>query len=97
GAIGGVGYSLWLLWLSLFTVRALCPFCLAVDVVVFTVAWYITLYNIEKKNIVLPKSLQGAGMFVRRHHLDILVLWFLLVAAFILNHFWYYFGKHLPF
>lgn len=97
GVIGGVGYALWLFWLSLFTVHALCPFCLAVDVAVYTAAWYVTLYLIEQKIVVLPAALAGSGTFARKHHLDLLVLWLLLVAAFILYHFWYYFGKHLPF
>lgn len=97
GAIGGIGYALWLFWLSLFKIHALCPFCLTVDAAVYVMAWYITLYNIEQKVIVIPKILRGVALFARRHHLDLLVLWFLLVTAFILNHFWYYFGKHLPF
>lgn len=97
GAIAGIGYALWLFWLSLYSIRALCPFCLGVDAVVYVVAWYITLYNIERKAIVIPKSLGGVANFARRHHLDILVLWFLIVTAIILQHFWYYFGKHLPF
>jgi uncharacterized membrane protein len=97
GALAGVGYALWLFWLSLFKIHALCPFCLAVDTVVYILAWYITLYNIEKGHIAVPSFLQGVARFARRHHLDLLVLWFLIVAGYILYHFWYYFGKHLPF
>jgi len=31
--------------------------------------------------------------WVRQHHLDILVLWFIIIIGFILKHFWYYYGK----
>lgn len=97
GVLGGAAYALWLFWLSVYQIKALCPFCLATDVVVYTALWYVTLYNIEQKVIAVPKSLAGVAAFARRHHLDILVLWLLIVTAFILQHFWYYFGKHLPF
>jgi uncharacterized membrane protein len=95
GAIGGFGFGLWLFLLSIFRINALCPFCLTVDAVVAVMLWYITLYNFEQKVLVMPSALQKVPAFIRRHHLDILVLWFLLVVAFILKHFWYYYGKHL--
>jgi uncharacterized membrane protein len=97
GAVVGVGYALWMFWLSIFRINALCPFCLVVDVAVYTAAWYITLYNIQQKFIGVPKALQGAAKFARQHHLDILVLWIAALSAYTLYHFWYYFGKHLPF
>src|ERR1019366_6072990 len=42
GAIGGAISALWLFILSMYRVHALCPFCLGVDVVVYTLFWYIT-------------------------------------------------------
>ena len=95
GALGGFGFGLWLFWLSLYRINALCPFCLTVDTVVAVALWYVTLYNFEQKVISVPKRLQSVPGFMRRHHLDILILWFLLVVAFILHHFWYYYSKHL--
>lgn len=97
GAIAGIGYALWLFWLSLFKIHAVCPFCLVTDVAVYTAAWYITLYNIEQGVIKVPTKLKGLANFARQHHLDLLVLWFLILAAYTIYHFWYYFGKHLPF
>ena len=95
GAAGGVGFALWLFYLSVYKVHALCPYCLAVDVVVYTLFWYLTLYNIEQGNIKLPRGRwQTVGNFLRRHHLDILVLWFLIIIGFILKHFWYYYGRY---
>jgi uncharacterized membrane protein len=92
GIIGA--YSL--LLKSIFKIHALCPYCLSVDVVTTTLVWYLTLYNFDNKIIKL-KSARAKKIYgwVRMHHLDLLVLWFLLVIAFILNHFWYYYGKHL--
>jgi len=97
GAAGGVIWALWLFFVSLYRVHALCPFCLTVDVVVYTLFWYLSLYALQEGHVRLPRRLTGAGTFVRRHHLDILVLWLALIAAFTLKHFWYYYGPKLGF
>ena len=97
GALGGVAWALWLFFISMFRIHALCPFCLTIDAAVYIIFWYLLLYALQEQHVKLPRRLIGVGDFMRRHHLDILVLWFILVVAFILKHFWYYYGKHLPF
>ncbi|MEJ0073668.1 MAG: hypothetical protein WDN27_06410 [Candidatus Saccharibacteria bacterium] len=57
--------------------------------------WYVTLFNFYNGYIKLPAQLKSTGRFVKRHHLDILISWFIIVIALILHHFWYYFGQHL--
>ena len=91
----GIVFAYWLLSESMFRIRALCPYCLSVDVALTVVFWYVSLYNFYEGNLRLPKSLKSTGQFVKRHHVDILVTWFLLVIALILQHFWYYFGQHI--
>jgi len=94
-AVGGFFFAIWLFLISVFSVHALCPFCLITDVAVYIIAWYMTLYTIEQRFIRLPKRAERISDFLRRHHLDILIAWLLLIAVFILQHFWYYYGKHL--
>ncbi len=92
----GLAFAYWLLFESLYRIHALCPYCLAVDVVLIIVFWYVSLYVVDNHYINLSKGqLAKAYSWIRRHHLDILVLWFLILVALILKHFWYYFGKHL--
>jgi uncharacterized membrane protein len=91
----GIVFAYWLLWQSMYRIRALCPWCLTVDVVLTTLWWYVALFNFYTGNLRLPARFKAAGAFVKRHHADILVFWFLLVIAEILHHFWYYFGNHL--
>jgi hypothetical protein len=68
---------------------------MTVWVVTITCFWYVTLYNIDQKHIKLPKGkAQQVYGWIRRHHLDILVLWLLIIAGLILKHFWYYYGKN---
>jgi len=91
---GGVVFALWLFWISLYKVNALCPFCLVTDVAVYTMAWYVTLYNIEQGHILRNKRFMKLNDFSRKHHLDILIGLLLLIAAFTLHHFWYYYGRN---
>lgn len=93
--LGTIG-AYYLFFKSVYSIHALCPYCLSVDVVTTALFWYLTLYNFDNNNIPL-KSAKAKRIYkqVRAHHLDILILWFVLVIAFILHHFWYYYGKHL--
>ena len=97
GTIFGIGFVHWLFYQSVYNIGALCPYCMAVWVVTITTFWYVLLYNLGKGYIKLPARLEGAGAFARKHHLDIVILWFLISAALILNHFWYYYGPLLGF
>jgi uncharacterized membrane protein len=91
----GIIFAYWLLFESMYRIHALCPYCLGIDIVMTITFWYLTLYNIDQKNIALPKGgAQKAYAWIRRHHLDILVAWFIIVIAIILKHFWYYYGRY---
>ncbi len=90
----GLTFAYWLLCESVYRIHALCPYCLAIDVVTITIFWYVTLYNIDRKHLRLPKGTATATyVWIRRHHLDILVAWFIIIIGLILKHFWYYYGK----
>lgn len=97
GTIFGVLFIHWLFFQSVYRINALCPYCMVVWVVTITTFWYVLLYNIETGVIKLSGKLKQAGDFVRRHHLDILLFWFLIIFILIMNHFWYYFGPELGF
>jgi len=88
-------FAYWLLLQSVYVIQALCPFCLIVDVVLTITFWYTTLYLIANGHINLPNRLKAVGAFARQHHAEILVTWFLLLVALILQHFWYYYGQFL--
>lgn len=91
----GLIFAYWLLYESVYRIHALCPYCLGIDVVMTITFWYLTLYNIDQKNIPLLKGKpQKIYDWVRRHHLDLLVTWFIIIIAVILKHFWYYYGRY---
>ena len=96
GMVFALGFVHWLFIQSVYNIGALCLYCMAVWTITIAGFWYLTLYNIDEKHIRLPKGRpQKIYGWIRRHHLDILILWYLIIAALILKHFWYYYGRNL--
>jgi len=94
GSIFGLGFIHWLFFETVYRIHALCPYCMAVWIVVITTFWYLTLYNLQTGVINLPKKYKPVTAFLVKHHLDILLCWFLIIAILILKHFWYYYGHY---
>lgn len=88
--IGFIGV-IYLFYQGVYRINALCLYCMAVWIVMLLAIWYVKLWNIQNGYITLPKSLNKSADFVLRHHLDILLAIYLIMAALIIQHFWYYF------
>lgn len=95
GTLFGVGFVHWLFFQSVYRIGALCPYCMVVWIVTITTFWYVLLYNLRAEHLKLPAAWSVINTFLQKHHLDILVFWLLVIAAFILKHFWYYYGPAL--
>lgn len=94
GTFGGLIFVHWLFYETVYRIHALCPYCMAVWVVTITTFWYVSLYNLGRGLAKLPPTGQKLAIFARHHHLDILILWFVIIAGLILKHFWYYYGHY---
>ena len=91
-------FTHWLFYQSVYTIGNLCVYCMAVWLVTFTSFVYITLYNMEQGYITSKASWWPRfTAFLRRHHVDIIVLWAITIITLILNHFWYFYGPKLGF
>ncbi|GAA4415411.1 vitamin K epoxide reductase family protein [Actinokineospora soli] len=75
GVTFGVLFVHWLIFASLYDIRALCPYCMVVWVVVIPLFWYTVLDTCE-----LPT--------LRRVHSVVLALWYVVIVALILQAFW---------
>lgn len=93
GLLLAVIACLWLFVQSVYFIHSLCIYCMIVWVMTITSFWYVTLYNLEAGNIDVSSRFKPLVSFIRRHHLDILIAWFVIIAALILQHFWYFYGK----
>jgi uncharacterized membrane protein len=95
GTLLGLFFVHWLFFQSVYRINALCPYCMGVWVVTITTFWYVLQYNLARRYLVVPGKYSGQITgFLRKHHLDILLLWLIIIAVLILKHFWYYFGRN---
>lgn len=83
-------FMTWLQFETLYRIGALCIFCMVLWTFTWPMFWYTTLYNFQRGNIGTPRWFVRPLAFIRRHHFDILILWFLIIIALILKRFWYY-------
>lgn len=95
GTVFGIGFVSWLIYQSLYDIGALCVYCMVVWSITWPIFWYTTLYNLRHKNIPTPKRLKGVVAFMQTHHADILVAWYVVVIAMIVQNFWYYWSTLL--
>lgn len=90
GALLGFIFIHWLFYESLYDIGALCIYCMVVWAITAPLFWYTTLHNLREGNIRTPKKLKSAVNFANKHHLDILITWYLLIILAIVTNFWYY-------
>lgn len=80
----------WLFYQSIYRIGALCPYCMVVWVVTIPMFWYLTLYNLEEKNIILWKNQEKFVFKLKKNSLLILSIFYLVIFLSILIHFWSY-------
>ncbi len=90
GTIFGLLFVHWLAYESLYSIWALCVYCMVVWTVTIALFWYTLLYNLREGHIKAPSSWKKLIYFAQRHHLDILITWYLIIILGILVRFWYY-------
>jgi len=93
GILGGLAFTLWLMYSSIFNLGAICIYCMTVWITMFISSWYVFQFMLAEKHVTLKSS--KLTKFLRVHHGEILTVWFLVVTALILHEFWYYFGSLL--
>lgn len=91
----GVVFMHYLFFQGVYRINAICPWCFVVWMITIPTFWYITVYNLQQQNIKLPSKLTGLNKFIQKHHVDILVVWYLIIFAILLTHFWYYWSTFI--
>lgn len=90
GFFFAVAFATWLQFETLYRIGALCLFCMIVWAVTIPIFWYTLLWSLREGHLKTPKKITGLVNFAQRHHVDILVLWYLIIILLILKRFWYY-------
>jgi uncharacterized membrane protein len=85
----GLFFALALLYISMFVIGALCPWCLLVTLTTILVWFAITRYNIREDNLYLPKNLsKRAHAFLDKDYdrFAMAILIFLIIAGIFLKY-----------
>ncbi len=90
GSLLGVVLVHWLIGQSLYSIGALCPYCMVVWAVTILLFWYTTLANLRTGVIPVSDRLQPVVRELNRYHWVVPVLWYAVIALLVLNRFWYY-------
>jgi uncharacterized membrane protein len=90
GALLGVLFVHWLIVQSLYSIGALCPYCMVVWVVTIPIFWYLTAHNLQAGHLSAPASLRR---FVVRNRGLVLAIWYLVVIGLVLVRFWDYWSS----
>jgi uncharacterized membrane protein len=90
GVLAGFGFFIYLFYQGVYRINAICPFCFAVWMVVPPLLWYTTLYNVAEGHLRLRFINARVVAYFRRHHGDVLLVWYLFFFTLLITHFWYY-------
>ncbi|MEV7027912.1 vitamin K epoxide reductase family protein [Kitasatospora sp. NPDC093558] len=95
GTLFGVGFITWLMDQTLYSIGAVCPYCIVVWIATIPLFWYTTLHNARNGVIPLPTRWRPATELAARYHWVVPAVWYLVIALLILNRFWYYWSTLL--
>ncbi|WP_020389649.1 vitamin K epoxide reductase family protein [Kribbella catacumbae] len=90
GALFGVVFVHWLIFQSLYRIQALCPYCMAVWAVTIPIFWYVTLHNLNRPDLHLPRIAQRGAAAATPYHAIVLTAWAVLILTLITEQFWSY-------
>jgi uncharacterized membrane protein len=69
----------WLIYQSIYSIGALCPYCMVVWAVTVPMFWYVTLYNLRHTSV---------ARSIGRYHGVVIAAWALFLAGIIVTRFW---------
>lgn len=90
-ATGGVLGVHYLIYESVFTIHAICPWCFVTWLVTILIFWAVTVYNFRQQNFGrLHNHLANISDAVQLNAVSVLALWYLCIFGLLLIKFWYY-------
>lgn len=89
-AVGGVLFSHFLIFSSVFALQTLCPWCFVTWLVTIAIFWAVTTHNAQHHLILRGKQFVDFRHAWQRHSIAILILWYVLLFVLLLVEFWDY-------
>lgn len=90
GVLFGIVFVTWLQYQTVYSIGALCPYCMVVWAVVIPMFVYTTTYNLREGHMKFPSRLQAVANIIKKYPAEIVFTWYLVIIMAILEHFWYY-------
>ncbi|MBF9067246.1 vitamin K epoxide reductase family protein [Streptacidiphilus fuscans] len=95
GTLFGLGMICWLIGQTLYSIGAVCPYCMVVWVTTILLCWYTTVHNLRTG--VIPSSDRARARLASAAgwYWLVPVACYLVIALLVLNRFWYYWSTLL--
>ncbi|MGO1974773.1 MAG: vitamin K epoxide reductase family protein [Propionibacteriaceae bacterium] len=78
GVLFGIGFVHWLMWQSVTSIGALCPYCMVVWAAMIVIFVYLTLHHLR---ISAPAGIRTSVGALARFHSTVVAAWLLMIAA----------------
>jgi uncharacterized membrane protein len=96
GVTAGVIFMHYLFFQGVYRIGAICPWCFVVWMVMIPCFWLISIHNLREKHLMLPGKWGGQlATFADANTGNVLVLWYAVIFAILLQRFWYYWSTLL--
>ncbi|MEY9941495.1 putative membrane protein [Streptacidiphilus sp. MAP5-52] len=96
GTLFGIGFVCWLIDQTLYSIGAVCPYCMVVWTATIPLLWYTTVHNLRTGTLPLPS---GARAWFQRTGVHwawvVPAAGYLVIVLLVLNRFWYYWSTHI--
>jgi len=89
----GMVFIGWLISQSLYSIHALCPYCMVVWTVVIPTFWTHVADGLDRGLIPVPTALRGAARTVVDYRALLIVLTYAAVVVMVLTKFWFYWSS----
>jgi len=90
GVTLGLVLICWLITQSLYSIGALCPYCMVVWTAMIPLFWCTTVHNLRHGVVPVPERWRGGVEVLARYPWVLPALCYLVVVLMVLNRFWFY-------
>ena len=88
GITGGIVFIHWLMYQAIFSIHALCLWCILCWIIMIPLYLYTSLYVVGAGYVAVPKPVAAAISSLRRYHFVYLGLWYFVITATVISQFW---------
>mgnify|MGYP001609861800 FL=1 len=94
GTLAAMVFVMWFFYESVYNIGSLCTYCMITWVVTWPLFLYTTIWNFKENHFALSslkikqqRIIDSIGHFISRHHIQILIVWYLIIILLILLRF----------